>query len=139
MKILNDEEKYENEAYYISSIGTEGMLQMFLDHGLIDNISGDYGRDVSKLCHNATLYYVSMLKAMYGDMLMDYVSVHIGLFDGMDHSWLQLGDAFIDPTLQQFVDGVPEVAIVPSDCTRYRSDNKMTPSEYMASLEEQLK
>ncbi len=113
---------------------TGAMIERFDQLGLLDQeISEDYGKNVTDMCNIATAYMGHFLTTEFGVDL----KVHEGVF-GMigNHTWMSIEDFIIDPTLAQFMSSSPEIAFVPHGTEEYQAVRTFFFDEWIAQLEE---
>lgn len=89
-------------------------VQDMQDIDLIDSISGNYSNDCYNLCRNAVAYILKQFNM--DDSTESFLFLHSftainGSFGGKSHSWLALGDYYIDLTLAQFAPNSPHLAV----------------------------
>ena len=110
----------------------DGFLQKMKDVGEINVITGNYNEDIYKLCNNVIAWLLIQMK----DTLFIYNSeVAIGTFDGQDHTWLIIGDYYVDPSLAQFVPDAPKIAFInKEDTDRYYIDETLFPHEFVERI-----
>lgn len=93
-------------------------IQDMKDIELIKDISGNYADDCYNLCRNAVAYTLKQFNiddSTESLLFLHSFTVINGSFGGSSHSWLAVGDYFIDLTLSQFVSNAPHLAITLRD------------------------
>jgi len=91
------------EVIYLNKLTPKRFLKDMKKYGVIKEISGDYATDCCSLCRNATAWLLQDLKYFPG------VKVVEGRVDGYPHTWLKVGDYYLDYTLAQFKESKPVV------------------------------
>jgi len=100
------------DLYELKNIDPRDFLYDMQKMGYIKsgNISGDYSRDVSQLCQDASLWLANKLddpentKIITGTFMWEgWICLH--------HVWLEYREFYIDMTLSQFLTGVPKIAV----------------------------
>ena len=105
MKFYNPkDEEFKN---FIKHINPDKFLKRMLRTDDLDKITNNYGSDVYGLCNNAVAYILSQLKNTF---YIYEIKIAKGTFHNKDHSWIIVGDYFIDLTLAQFIE-CPRLAI----------------------------
>lgn len=93
---------------FLDKINPDTFLQEMLNLGQIKRITGNYSADCYHLCKNAVAWVLSQLKELW--FIEEFVLID-GYFDHREHSWIQIGDYYLDMTLAQFIQGCPKIAI----------------------------
>lgn len=93
-------------------INPDDFVNRMKELGQIDNISGDYSSDIYKLCRNSVAWFIIQIRNNC-PIYLEEIQIAEGTFMGKDHSWIQIGDYFVDLTLSQFIDS-PKLAICKS-------------------------
>lgn len=84
------------------------MLQEFVKHELIPEMSGSYHKDVYDMCRNGATW----LGAQLANLLGEDVQIVEGTFLGMSHCWVVIEDYYFDMTIAQVDESYPEFAVV---------------------------
>ena len=83
------------------------MLDAFVEHGLIENVTGNYSLDVYDMCRNGATWLGAHLA-----QIMPQVEVVEGTFMGYSHCWCVIEDLYLDMTIAQVNPEYPEFALV---------------------------
>ncbi len=87
---------------------TGQMIDSFIEHGLLENATGNYHIDIHDMCRNgATWLGVQMANVLGSD-----VEVVEGTFQGFSHCWVAIGNCYFDMTIAQADPSYPEFACV---------------------------
>ena len=115
MEFIHTEDTQMVTDYFDTTL----MLERFEQLGVLDQeLSEDYGENVTNMCNLATAYMGMWLMNTYGVEL----KVHEGVFNMMgNHTWMSISDFIIDPTLAQFMPTAPEIAFVSHDAPEYKA------------------
>lgn len=100
--------------FLYDAVDPRNFLKYCLQREILDGVTGDYGFDCEKLCENATAYILLQLKRKNMLEKIDY-EICSGTFCHRDHTWLRIGDYYVDLTLKQFVKNAFELSIIPAD------------------------
>lgn len=79
-------------------IAPKEFLKTCVKHNMIDSITDDYGNDIYSLCRNASTWLIFHINDFCDATVID------GLFNGRPHTWVRMGDYYLDLTLAQFGD-----------------------------------
>jgi hypothetical protein len=111
----------------------DDMLQLLLDHGLINEISEDYGSDIYSMCNNATLI---LGKFIYEQFPFDDVKICEGVFNMEgNHTWIELDNMICDVTVAQFISNAPKLAFLDKvESVEYQSVRKYNFREWVSQL-----
>lgn len=106
---------------------TEAMLQDFLKHRLITEITGNYSLDVYDMCRNgATWLGIKM------HQLGLPVEMVEGTFQGSSHCWVVMENCYFDMTIAQSDPSYPKFAIVyASKAEGYSEFMRFTPEKWV--------
>ena len=124
IKYCTDEDIINDVSYFVDE---NDMLEWFESIG---ELSGNtYAEQVYDMCNLATAWMIN--KFTMFDMLED-ITIHEGVFGMMgNHTWLQVGDVIIDPTLQQFLLGADRLSVIEADWKEYHSCKQYEPEEWL--------
>ena len=86
---------------------TGEMMDDFVRHGLIQNLSGNYHEDVYNMCRNGATWLAGHMSSIGLP-----VEVVEGTFDGQSHCWVVLEDYYFDTTIAQVDESFPEFACI---------------------------
>ena len=129
MKFYNPKDKEFNEV--LKLIKPKNFLKKMVSLKMIEEETKDYGSDVYNLCNNAVAWILSQLRNTY---YIYEVNIAQGDFEGRDHSWIIVGDYYLDLTLAQFIKS-PKLAITKRKEVRgYNVYTIKNPIEYAESL-----
>jgi hypothetical protein len=93
------------------TFSTDAMVSTLHNHGLIDEITGNYSEDVTDMCNNASVILALHLTNVY--VKMKDVQVCEGVFNMMgNYTWLLVNGLIFDPTLAQFIPTAPKIAVL---------------------------
>jgi len=130
--IVTDTEMLSEIMEYMKLVDVEEMLDMFVDGSLLARKTGNYSQDVTSLCNNGVAYVLARMSDQLGTMILDELSVVRGTYGGLDHTWIEVGQMIIDPTLAQFEADVPKLCIVDgSKDNWYEIDVTYTAKEWL--------
>lgn len=93
-------------------INPDNFVSRMKEIGELEEITGNYSDDVYKLCRNSVAWIIIQIKNNC-PIYLEEIKVVEGTFFGKDHSWIQIGDYFVDLTLAQFIES-PKLAICES-------------------------
>lgn len=112
----------------------DDFLEEMKSVGEIDEITGNYGEDVYRLCNNAVAW---MLMRLHGSLYFFNLEIARGTFQGKDHTWIVIGDYYVDPTLAQFIQDAPRIAFICNeDADGYYIDERVDPYEFAKQVKE---
>lgn len=89
-------------------IDPDEMLQDFLRHGLISEITGDYSKDVWDMCRNGATWLGSKLYQMIGNE----VQIIEGTFEGDSQCFVKVGNYYMDLTISMWLKDAPKFAVI---------------------------
>lgn len=92
----------------VKKLNPNKFLKDMIDCKELDEITNNYSYDCCQLCHNSIAW---ALKQLHGSLYFYSIEVAYGRFVFGEHSWLKLGDYYIDLTLAQFRNEAPKIAI----------------------------
>jgi len=97
----------------IMAFDPKGFMERMKEIGMIGKERG-YAHDCYNLCRNATAHVIAELKKMdtiESYLFLEEMVIADGSFGFRPHTWIVLGDYYIDLTLKQFMEEAPELAI----------------------------
>jgi len=121
----------DNVEMVRNSFDIDTMLDSLLQHGLIDEITGDYSQDVYDMCNNCTL--------LLGKHLMNFIDenkilVCEGVFAMMgNHTWIKIDNLIFDLTLAQFVPTAPSLAVLKEN-NHYQSIREYSFDDWLSNM-----
>lgn len=133
--IINSTETGAALFQFMEKVNSTEMLNLFVKQGLLDqeDVSTGYSTCVTDMDDNAIAYILIKMVEQLGPNILKEMYVVEGQYEGLPHKWIMLSEVsnvIIDPTLAQFVENVPDIAIVDVDINGNYVWNEMTGMEF---------